>query len=261
MYLYYDSDNALQETINDVLLHEVDSSNKIYVYSENWPDLTTLAPTSCTMTLKRSDGTYTNVHTAVVSSGQIPYDPNRDLRFFKYNTTYAFFEFDITNGDMTVSGLYFGNPVIVYNSQTAVLNAVTFEVSETSISPDTYITQSQFQYLLEMFDNANAYSTIGMTISDPAHTSGSMNFSYRVGLDCVLFGTFTRSAGAGLGSDTIIATIPSTLMSSAIVGFSKGSDGTDCEVWAVQNGSIIELHCIGAVASVAYRFTLSGKAI
>lgn len=264
MYLYYDSNNALQEVINDVFLHEVDSSNSIYVYSENWPDLTTSAPTLCTLTLKRPDGTYTNLHTSVIHTDEIPYDSHRDLRFFSYNKDYSFFEFDLSNvganSDLTVAGLYFGNPIIVSGSMTTVLNAVTFNVGETSISPDAYITQSQYAYILQLFSDATAYTNVPMT-ANPLIVPMTLDsvFSYRIGMDCVLFGSF--SVGTAISSDAILATALVYSLSSTIVGFAKGSDGSDCEVWAVQNGSMIELHCIGASAGVTYRFSLSGKAI
>lgn len=166
MYLFYDKNNHLQEVINDVQLHEYDTSNSIYIHFEN-EETPSYIISLVSLTLSLID----NSRKVVIDSnsistitGQIPYNAKRDLRYFKYYTDYTFHKIDLVSGVLNTKGDWYGNPTITVNENKIVCNALTFHVEKNSLTQETYITESQYAYLLSLVPTSSTIWTIGNEI-------------------------------------------------------------------------------------------------
>lgn len=183
MYLYYDVNGNLQEQINDTAIIEGETCNKIYCYFDGLD----LSGKRFFLTLKKPDGTFVPTKNGISYSGQIPYNSTRDLRYFEYYKTYSLIEFDLnSDSDLTVVGVYYGNPQI---SATDVnfYNPITFNVESNNITANVGMTASQYAYLLSQVQG-NIYSN-GIT----------GNYSSASGL------TITIETGTGATASTQIA--------------------------------------------------------
>lgn len=93
MYLYFDRTGTLREIVNDEALRQGNYGiNKIFAYIED--RLYTSVDASYLLPSKEVVGpmNYTKRTTA-----QIPFDPKRDLRYFRYYKDYSFAEIDLEN--------------------------------------------------------------------------------------------------------------------------------------------------------------------
>ena len=161
MYLYFDSNGVLKEIINDKPFRQGNVDvNKIYIYVENteinslWIKYKNIdgtdAPDSGWYELEYDDGP---------TDMQVPYNPRRDLKYFKYYTDYPMYEvpteFEIE--DIEYSALNYAGTVALSMriDGTDTLGLVVFNVEESAegnyIAPDEYISLAQFNYLLSKF--------------------------------------------------------------------------------------------------------------
>ena len=108
MFLYFDKQGNLKEQINDAPLRQGNSGvNKIYVYwekadSENivglWSRYTRALLNE--FDTKPSATTYFDDFTK--TTGMIPFNQNRDLKYFKYYTDYEFYEITIPDSVLSI---------------------------------------------------------------------------------------------------------------------------------------------------------------
>ena len=154
MYLYFDSKGVLREIVNidNVRLGSTDY-NTINVYVEN----SEKAP-NCNVwgIIKRPDGTLTNemLMSRASKPMAIPYDKNRDLKYFQDYKEYQFFTKTLSSEDINQNGLYSMTFRIMLGLGN-YLNAqgmLTFNVQNNVIKKDHLITQSQYDYLIKLFN-------------------------------------------------------------------------------------------------------------
>lgn len=149
MYLYYDKYRVLKEIINDVaLIQHNDQANVVYVYYELEDTLSGMY-----LVVEQNDGTtlqdreMSRVNNA--TEKEIPYDENRELKYFKYGVEYNFFKYTLINEDLSVAGLIkltpFAVPTLVgsYSLGTFVGNVVANKVAPTEL-----MTESEYQDLV-----------------------------------------------------------------------------------------------------------------
>lgn len=155
MYLYFDSKGVLREIVNidNVRLGSTDY-NTINVYVEN----SEKAP-NCNVwgIIKRPDGTLTNemLMSRAPKPMAIPYDKNRDLKYFQDYKEYQFFTKTLSSEDINQNGLYSMTFRIMLGLGN-YLNAqgmLTFNVQNNVIKKDHLITQSQYDYLIKLFNS------------------------------------------------------------------------------------------------------------
>lgn len=154
MYLYFDSKGVLREIVNidNVRLGSTDY-NTINVYVEN----SEKAP-NCNVwcIIKRPDSTLTNemLMSRASKPMAIPYDKNRDLKYFQDYKEYQFFTKTLSSEDINQNGLYSMTFRIMLGLGN-YLNAqgmLTFNVQNNVIKKDHLITQSQYDYLIKLFN-------------------------------------------------------------------------------------------------------------
>lgn len=158
MYLYFDSNGVLKEIINDKPFRQGNVDvNKIYIYVEN------TEINSLWIKYKNIDGTeapdtgWYQLEYDGPTEMQVPYNPRRDLKYFKYYTDYPMYEVPLEGDDAEWSALNYAGTVALTMriDGTDTLGLVVFNVEESVegnyIAPDEYISLAQFNYLLSKF--------------------------------------------------------------------------------------------------------------
>lgn len=159
MYLYFNRNGVLKEIISDAAVREGSYGyDKVYVYFEND------AVTSATANIKFSnDTTVTVTLTREIEEQEIPDEITkyRDLKYFKAYVPYQFYSFVLGNTDSNNPPVYSLINGLTEMSISAVINAstvqmqglVVFMIENSTVVPDTTITEADFQYLLNAISN------------------------------------------------------------------------------------------------------------
>lgn len=170
MYLYFDKNGVLLETINDEALRQYNHQvNTIYVYIEDSPEY-------LRYWFERPNGDETEVYSTAEHLGDeivtetIPVNAKRDLQKFKYGIKYKMFKILMPCGRLIGEDKYEYNifedsgPVslsikAIYEEgeRELTLGKVVFTIEQEVVLPSGRISVSQFEYLL------NTVERIGVT--------------------------------------------------------------------------------------------------
>lgn len=160
MYLYFNEKGILKEIVNDEAIRLGNNDlNHIYIYWENAPEVD-----SMWVKFKLPSGETTNElsYSHIKVKKVIPYDKQRDLKYFKDYVSYDFFDISIPDGlnengevvglnVLTEDGLVSASVrfVLTLGQAISTLGLITFNVEKSVIQADLGINQSQFDYLLK----------------------------------------------------------------------------------------------------------------
>ena len=179
MYLYFDENGLLKEQINDKALRQGNINyNRIFIYFDN-----DIIPSNIYARYRNGSGnlvqTQFNVSTNKVSL-RIPFDKNRDLKYFNYTQDFEFYVIDIPDAIMQVSGATACSVRFVSddNSDTITLSTFTFMIEESVeggdyVESDYYISLAQYNYLLSVINS----KTIDFTVFN-AKTTDTQNYIF-----------------------------------------------------------------------------------
>lgn len=151
MYIYFSETGLLQEIVSIEETRKGNSEyNHIYAYVDNLPS----TYLSASITFK--DSTNTIVLGERVEK-VIPYSETRNYKYFKDYTTYKFFDITIPDEVLATSGLKVATLSITLGNK-AVFNLgdITFNVEDSAIVNDSFITLSQYNYLLKLIEAHNS---------------------------------------------------------------------------------------------------------
>ncbi len=159
MYLYFDNNGILKEIVDDVATRKGNNEvNKIYIYVDG------LTPKTERITYQTSDGKQSNetlIETTITKT--IPYDRNRDLTYFKNFQEYLFYVATIPSSVLTVSGLTKASVrVALQDDSLMTLGLIIFTIEESVVLQDSFITESQYQYLLNIISNFEELNNTGV---------------------------------------------------------------------------------------------------
>lgn len=148
MYLYFNANGVLKEIINDDSIRQGSSNvNTIYAYFEN------TAITSARANIKFSDESVINASFAAEQElSPIPYNAERDLKYFRYDTDYQFYSYTLTsipaNGlcKMTIFG-------IITNDVVEAQGMVVFNIEDSVIASDITLSKAEYQDLLNLLES------------------------------------------------------------------------------------------------------------
>lgn len=145
MYIYFSETGLLQEIVSIEETRKGNSEyNHIYAYVDNLPS----TYLSASITFK--DSTNTIVLGERVEK-VIPYSETRNYKYFKDYTTYKFFDITIPDEVLATSGLKVATLSITLDENTTFnLGDITFNVEDSAIVNDSFITLSQYNYLLKL---------------------------------------------------------------------------------------------------------------
>jgi len=191
MYVYYDRAGNLKEIINEPVRSGDLYSKDILVYWDNHPSVNTF-----NAKVRTSDGTVENVE--LIPSQEvtltIPYNQDRDLKFFKYNTPYSFFKYTpattFPSGQTEVAFYFqYGGELsdeVLTNYRVVVLQILPFYVEETNdLTLGDNINQTQWSCLLNSLkmNNVRAYEDVPSSVELDNLGANSLIFNY--GDNCV----------------------------------------------------------------------------
>lgn len=159
MYLYFDNNGILKEIVDDVATRKGNNEvNKIYIYVDG------LTPKTEWITYQTSDGKQSNetvIETTITKT--IPYDRNRDLKYFKNFQEYSFYVATIPSSVLTVSGLTKASVrVALQDDSLMTLGLIIFTIEDSVVLQDSFITESQYQYLLNIISNFEELNNTGV---------------------------------------------------------------------------------------------------
>jgi hypothetical protein len=169
MYLYFDKNGVLLETINDEALRQYNHQvNTIYVYIEDSPEY-------LRYWFERPNGDETEVYSTVNHPGDeivtetIPVSAKRDLQKFQYGIKYKMFKILMPCGRLIGDDEYEYNifedagPVslsikAIYDEgeKELTLGKVVFTIEQEVVVPSERISISQFEYLLNTVERIGA---------------------------------------------------------------------------------------------------------
>ena len=167
MYLYFDKNGVLLETINDEALRQYNHQvNTIYVYIEDSPEY-------LRYWFERPNGDETEVYFTINHPGDeivtetIPVSAKRDLQKFQYGIKYKMFKILMPCGRLIGDNEYEYNifedagPVslsikAIYDEgeKELTLGKVVFTIEQEVVVPSNKVSVSQFEFLLRAVDTA-----------------------------------------------------------------------------------------------------------
>lgn len=173
MLIYFGKDGTLKEIVSSYTLSNGDSaykniqgssSNVIYCYYEG-RDTDFITTSNCHITYYKDGSVVTpadaNADEALTAS--IDYDRNQDLRYFEYEKEYKFAKFSVPSNVLATDGLVMATSRVVIDTYTYAYGKITFNVSSSVVLEDSYITQSQYDYLLYLVTNGSIEAGNGLT--------------------------------------------------------------------------------------------------
>ena len=180
MYLYFDKFGTLKEIINDgaVRLGDV-NSDTIYIYFEGEPVISGVG-----LILEKPDKTKTNEYYLWfdMTKREIPYNKDRDLKYFEDYKEYQFYTYTLKSEDLNQSGLYKATIRTLEGSSFKAQGLLTFNVEDGIIKNDECITQSQYDYILEniagLVDDILSNRFGLLQVSDYNEDTGVITFTY-----------------------------------------------------------------------------------
>lgn len=163
-YIYFDVDGRLREYVTTPKRKGSENVDTLCVYWEG-NEGTTLIPSQCFIEYGHEKVHAGPLVANKVSKSIIPFDRERDLRFFQYGKTYQFMCFDLPTAVSSTSGFWHSSVSIhdkLSNNVVQVLGDITFEIEESSIVPSGNLDLSQYNYLLDAIrENRIIYDSNG----------------------------------------------------------------------------------------------------
>lgn len=161
MFVFFDRNGVIREVINDKSIRVGSvNANNIYIYVDG------VTPDDVFVTTQWGDLTKTNEISVVdnIANLEIPYDKERDMKFFKNFKTYKFFVYKL--GKITGEGediTAIGSDglarttvrITVDMGQLFALGTLTYNIQESIIKDDYAVTQAQYDYLLTLVARNN----------------------------------------------------------------------------------------------------------
>ena len=151
MYIYLDKQGVVKEIINDEALRQSASNvNEIYVYYDGLQE-TDIGSVLATYGLP--DGTITDEMQVATQTqeSEIPYNAERDLKYFQYYKAYAFYHFAIADLALSQEGVV---RLMVRLAQKdgeyiKVAGLICFDVEGELVKEDHGISVAQYNYLVK----------------------------------------------------------------------------------------------------------------
>lgn len=159
MYIYLDKQGVVKEIINDEALRQSASNvNEIYVYFDGLQENDI---GSILATYGLPDGTITDEKQVATQTqeSEIPYDAERDLKYFQYYKTYPFYHFAIADLALSQEGVVRLMLRLVQKDgeYIKVAGLICFDVEGELVKDDHGISVAQYNYLVKAWVNANSF--------------------------------------------------------------------------------------------------------
>ena len=176
MLVYFGRDGTLKEMVSSFTLSNGDTAykniqgssvNYIYCYYEG-RDPETINENSSHITFQKDGETIVPSDIAPVAVGDwsIDFDRKQDLRYFEYEKPYRFVKFAVPNSVLATDGLASATSRLVIEGNIYSYGLITFNVSKSVVLKDSYITQSQYDYLVSIVAKGTSNAGDGLLKED-----------------------------------------------------------------------------------------------
>lgn len=157
-YIYFDINGRLREYVTTPKRKGSENVDTLFVYWEG-NDGAIVLPSQCFIEYGHESIHAGPLTANKISRSIIPFERERDLKFFQYGKTYQFMCFDLPTAVSSTSGFWHSSVSIhdrLSNNVVQVLGDITFEVEESSIVPSGNLNLSQYNYILDKVDQTLA---------------------------------------------------------------------------------------------------------
>lgn len=176
MLVYFGKDGTLKEMVSSFTLSNGDTAykniqgssvNYIYCYYEG-RDPETINENSSHITFQKDGEAIVPSDIAPVAVGDwsIDFDRKQDLRYFEYEKPYRFVKFAVPNTVLATDGLASATSRLVIEGNIYSYGLITFNVSKSVVLKDSYITQSQYDYLVSIVAKGTSNAGDGLLKED-----------------------------------------------------------------------------------------------
>ena len=176
MLVYFGRDGTLKEMVSSFTLSNGDTAykniqgssvNYIYCYYEG-RDPETINENSTHITFQKDGQVIVPSDIAPVAVGDwsIDFDRKQDLRYFEYEKPYRFVKFAVPNSVLATDGLASATSRLVIEGNIYSYGLITFNVSKSVVLKDSYITQSQYDYLVSIVAKGTTNAGDGLLKED-----------------------------------------------------------------------------------------------
>lgn len=176
MLVYFGKDGTLKEMVSSFTLSNGDTAykniqgssvNYIYCYYER-RDPETINENSAHITFQKDGAAIVPSDIAPVAVGDwsIDFDRKQDLRYFEYEKPYRFVKFAVPNTVLATDGLASATSRLVIEGNIYSYGLITFNVSKSVVLKDSYITQSQYDYLVSIVAKGTSNAGDGLLKED-----------------------------------------------------------------------------------------------
>lgn len=176
MLVYFGRDGTLKEMVSSFTLSNGDTAykniqgssvNYIYCYYEG-RDPETINENSAHITFQKDGEAIVPSDIAPVAVGDwsIDFDRKQDLRYFEYEKPYRFVKFAVPNTVLATDGLASATSRLVIERNIYSYGLITFNVSKSVVLKDSYITQSQYDYLVSIVAKGTSNAGDGLLKED-----------------------------------------------------------------------------------------------
>lgn len=176
MLVYFGKDGTLKEMVSSFTLSNGDTAykniqgssvNYIYCYYDG-RDQETINENSAHITFQKDGEVITPSDIAPVAVGDwsINFDRKQDLRYFEYEKPYRFVKFAVPNSVLATDGLASATSRLVIERNIYSYGLITFNVSKSVVLKDSYITQSQYDYLVSIVTKGTSNAGDGLLKED-----------------------------------------------------------------------------------------------
>lgn len=157
-YIYFDINGRLREYVTTPKRKGSENVDTLCVYWEG-NDGTVVLPSQCFIEYGHESIHAGPLTANKISRSIIPFERERDLKFFQYGKTYQFMCFDLPTAVSSTSGFWHSSVSIhdrLTDNVVQVLGDITFEIEESSIVPSGNLNLSQYNYILDKVDQTLA---------------------------------------------------------------------------------------------------------
>lgn len=155
MYIYLDSNAVVKEIINDGTIRQGNTQNKVYVYFDS-----EITIKGCSLALRKNNQGYvipcSTFDGSLTTSITIPYNKNRDLKYFKEEYPYQMYEFILDADFLANAGTCDAvvQFVLADNDILFTSGVIAFIVADNNLSIDVDITLAQLNALANRITSA-----------------------------------------------------------------------------------------------------------
>ena len=150
MYVYFDTNGIVKELVNyEYLRVGNDNVNDLYLYFEGDRTISQIV-----VKIKQNNANETvithilDLASALKTNIEIPYNENREMKYFKYYTPYNFYKYAFDSTDLEYSGVLEVSVIAYFSNGNTAMGKLVLNVENSLVEVNTSITRAEYEGLL-----------------------------------------------------------------------------------------------------------------